>query len=88
MTELEIREYQKVEPFDRFTLNVEHRLDFEDGDLTAAWPSGADVREYQAAIFPVSEGTVELPDGAAVLSVGESVAALVPTDAYQGGEGE
>jgi hypothetical protein len=72
-----------VEPFDRLTLNADHRIDFEDGELTAAYPENADETEYQVALFPTEDGGVELPDGSAVLSVGESVVALVPTEQYE-----
>jgi hypothetical protein len=84
MTELQTVVEENVEPFDRLTLNTDHRIDFEDGELTAAYPENADETEYQVALFPTSEdGSVELPDGSAVLSVGESVVALVPVEQYK-----
>lgn len=74
-----------VETFDEVTLNPDHRLDFEDGELTAVYPENADETEYRVAMFPITNGTVELPDGAAVLDVTtDTVVALVPEAAYRG----
>jgi hypothetical protein len=82
--ELKVIVEENVEAFDNFTLNTEHRLTFEDGELTAVYPEHADETEYQVAMFPTEDGGVELPDGSAILSVGESVIALVRQSAYGG----
>jgi hypothetical protein len=76
---------ENVEPFDRLTLNSEHRLEFEDGHLTAVYPAGADETEYVVAMYPVESGTVELPDGAVVLEATDTLVALTPATAYGGG---
>lgn len=81
--ELNIVVEESVEPFDRLRINTEHRIDYTDGELRAAYPPGATEREYQVALFPTEDGGVELPDGSAVLSVGETVVALVPVEEYE-----
>jgi len=75
---------ENLEAFDRLTVNTEYRLEFDDGELTAVYPENADETEYVTAMFPVSEGTVELPDGAVVLEATDTVVALVPNAAYGG----
>ena len=82
--ELKVIVEESVEPFDRLRINAEHRIEYTDGELRAAYPPGATEREYQVALFPTTEdGGVELPNGSAVLSVGETVVALVPIEEYE-----
>lgn len=81
--ELKVVVEENVEPFDRLILNTEHRIEYRDGELRAAYPPTAEEREYQVALFPTEDGGVELPDGSAVLSVGETAVALVPVEEYE-----
>lgn len=83
---LTVVDRENVEAFDRLTLNADHRLEFEDGELTAIYPDRADETEYVVAMYPVEGGTVELPDGAVVLEATDTVVALTPATAYGGGE--
>ncbi|OYR82987.1 hypothetical protein DJ84_09070 [Halorubrum ezzemoulense] len=83
---LTVVDRENVDAFDRLTLNADHRLEFEDGTLTAVYPDGADETEYVVGIYPVEGGTVELPDGAVVLEATDTVVALTPATAYGGSE--
>lgn len=89
MSELEVVD-TSVSPLSRVEFNPDGRVEYENGRLTAVYPSDADVREFVIAVFNYRESsTVELPEGAVVLSVGEGVVvAAVPSDAYgvEGGE--
>lgn len=85
-TELSVRRYENVEPFDRLILNPDHRLEFGDRTLTAVYPDGVDETEYIVGVFPVENGGVELPDGSVVVDVAEDVTALVPAAAYGGSD--
>lgn len=86
MSDLTVVHRENLEPFDKLNLNADHRLNFEDGELTAVYPSNAEETAYRVALFPVEDGGVTLPDGAAVLSADDTVVALVPERAYQGGD--
>jgi len=83
MGELEVVD-TAVEPLSRVEFAPDGRVEYENGRLTAVYPSNADVREFVVAVFNYRDtNSVELPDGAVVLSVGEGVvSAAVPSDAY------
>jgi len=85
MTELEVVHQENVQAFDEFDISTDHRLTFEDGELSAVYPSDTPTTKYVVAIFNVEEGTVDLPEGAAVLEATDTVVALVPADSYGGG---
>jgi len=89
MTELEVVD-TAVEPLSTVEFNPDGRVDYENGRLTAVYPSDADVREFVIAVFDYGESsTVELPNDSVLLSVGEGVVvAAVPSDAYGVGGGE
>jgi len=78
-----------VEPFDTVTLSPD-RVEYDDGQLTAVYPSDADTETFRVALFEYGgeADAVDLPEDSAVLSVGEGVVvALVPETAYHGGGG-
>jgi hypothetical protein len=88
MTELAVVE-TVVEPFSRVEISPDSRTDYEDGRLTAVYPSETDEVEYVVALFNYDSkrATVEIPGESVVLDVSEGVVtALVPADAYGGGE--
>lgn len=89
MSELEVVD-TSVSPLSRVEFNPDGRVEYENGRLTAVYPSDADVREFVIAVFRYADSdTVELPEGAVVLSVGEGVVVtVVPSSAYgvEGGE--
>jgi hypothetical protein len=88
MSELEVLDTD-VSPLSRVEFNPDGRVEYENGRLTAVYPSDADVREFVIAVFRYADSdTVELPNDSVVLSVGEGVVVTaVPSDAY-GVEGE
>jgi hypothetical protein len=78
-----------VEPFDRVEVAPDGRVDYSDGHLTALFPENSETREYVVALFHYGGGdnTVDVPDDTVVLGAGEGVVtALVPAEAYGGGE--
>jgi hypothetical protein len=79
-----------VSPLSRVKFNPDGRVEYENGRLTAVYPSDADVREFVIAVFRYANSdTVELPNDSVVLSVGEGVVvSAVPSDAYGVGGGE
>ncbi|KAB7514586.1 hypothetical protein DM867_05545 [Halosegnis rubeus] len=89
MSELEIVD-TAVSPLSRVKFNPDGRVEYENGRLTAVYPSDADVREFVIAVFRYANSdTVELPNDSVVLSVGEGVVvSAVPSDAYGVGGGE
>lgn len=82
-TEIQVVYRENLQPFDRIEINSEHRLEFDNGELEAAWPAEASTTEYQAAIFPIEDGGTELPEGAVILSATDTLVALVPTSEYE-----
>lgn len=82
MADFDVVHHKNLQAFDTVELNTEHRLEFDSKELSAVYPSNADTTEYTVAIFNVSDGTVDLPSGAAVLEASDTVVALVPNDAY------
>jgi len=82
MSELEVLD-TAVEPLTRVEFSADGRVKYTDGRLRCLYPSEADTTEYVVAVFNVESGTVELPDGAAVLSIDEGVVvAAVPASEY------
>ncbi|GGL28859.1 hypothetical protein GCM10009037_10680 [Halarchaeum grantii] len=83
MSELEVVD-TAVSPLSRVEFNPDGRVNYENGRLTAAYPSNADTTEFVIAVFRYADSnTVELPEGAVVLDVGEGVVVTaVPSDAY------
>lgn len=73
-----------VEPLSRVEFAPDGRVEYDDGRLRCLYPSEAATTEFVVAVFNYRDtNTVELPDGAVVLSVGEGVVvAAVPADAY------
>jgi len=84
---LTVKNHQNVSAFDTLEISTEGRLEFEDGELSAVYPDGADETEYVVATYPVESERVVLPDRAVVLEATDSVTALVPADAYGSGGG-
>jgi len=89
MSELEVLD-TAVSPLSRVEFDPDGRVEYENGRLTAVYPSDADVREFVIAVFRYADSdTVELPNDSVVLSVGEGVVvAAVPSSAYGAGGGE
>jgi len=82
MSELEVLDTD-VSPLSRVEFSADGRVEYSDGRLRCLYPSEADTTEYVVAVFNVEGETVELPDGAVVLSISEGVVvAAVPSDAY------
>jgi len=82
MSELTVVD-KAVEPLDRVEFSADGRVEYSDGRLRVLYPSEADTTEYVVAVFNVESGTVELPDGAVVLSIDEGVVvAAVPASEY------
>ena len=83
MSELEIVD-TAVSPLSRVKFNPDGRVEYENGRLTAVYPSDADTTEFVIAVFRYADSdTVELPNDSVVLSVGEGVVvAAVPSAAY------
>ena len=83
MSELEVVD-TAVEPLSRVEFSPDGRVEYDDGRLRCLYPSDAAITEFVIAVFDYgASSTVELPEGAVVLSVGEgTVVAAVPSDAY------
>ncbi|WP_248895631.1 hypothetical protein [Haloplanus halobius] len=88
MSELEVLD-TAVSPLSRVEFSADGRVEYDDGRLRCLYPSEKDTTEFVIAVFRYADSnTVELPEGAVVLSVGEGVVVTaVPSDAY-GVEGE
>lgn len=90
MTELEVVD-TSVSPLDTVEFAPDARINYndDDGRLRCLYPSEADTTEFVIAAFNYRDtSTVELPEGAVVLGVGEGVVVTaVPSDAY-GVEGD
>lgn len=82
---------KNVEPLDTVEFAPDARINYNDDGcrLRCLYPSEADTTEFVVAVFQYAESdTVELPEGAVVLSLGEGVVvAAVPSDAYGVGGG-
>jgi len=82
MSELQVVD-KAVEPLDRAEFSADGRVEYSDGRLRCLYPSDADTTEYVVAVFNVEDGTVELPEGAVVLSIDEGVVvSAVPASEY------
>jgi hypothetical protein len=85
MSEINVIYEANLSVFDEVEANTNHRLEYNNGELSCVYPASAETTEYVVATFDVNGGKAELPEGTAVLEAKDSVVALVPQDPYGGG---
>jgi len=90
MSEITVLE-TRIDVFDRVEVVKDAKVEYDGEYLKAAYPSDAEAQTFVVADFNYENAEqttdVTVPDGSIILEIsGGNLRALVPSDAYGGGE--